>query len=452
MTAVKINEKFLDAELIASANALQGDAVEHLAALQNKDCNGAEFTGWWDYPQHSGFALEQEIQNYIRDLDINYDLVLVIGIGGSYLGTRAVTEALLHSYQGLVKSQQPLVAFAGHHISETQLIEVIELIDKRLPIINVISKSGTTTEPGVAFRILRTYLETRFGKEEARRRIICTTDEKSGALRQLVKEEGYKSFSIPDDVGGRFSVLTAVGLVPLALLKLDTKALLEGASSIFSELSGNSKDHPVLRYATLRSAAYEQGKSVEIMATNNPKLAYIVEWWKQLFGESEGKEGKGLFPAGLVYTTDLHSLGQYVQEGKRNFVETFLSFENDRPRRNGVEQQLRVPAMAQKLDGLGHLEGRLINEINDAAMSGTMIAHADGGVPSLALKLPVLDEYHLGVLFAFFESACAVSGAMLGVNPYDQPGVEAYKKNLFALTGKPGSEALRAKLKERMGH
>lgn len=450
MTAVTLNERFLQAELIGSANSLQADAQEKLGALRDKSCVGAEFTGWWDYPHQRGFALEQEIQTYIRDLDINYDLVLVVGIGGSYLGTRAVTEALLHSYQGLVKSHQPLIAFAGHHISETQLIEVIELLDKRLPIINIISKSGTTTEPGVAFRILRGYLEQRFGKEEATRRIICTTDEKLGALRQLVKEEGYKSFSIPDDIGGRFSVLTAVGLVPLALLKLDTKALLEGAASIFQELKGEVPNHPVLRYAALRSAAYEQGKSIEIMATNNPKLAYIVEWWKQLFGESEGKEGKGLFPAGLVYTTDLHSLGQYVQEGQRNFLETFLSFENDRPRRNGVEQQLRVPAMAQKLDGLGHLEGRLINEINQAAMAGTMIAHSDGDVPSIALQFPRLDEYNLGLLFAFFESACAVSGAMLGVNPYDQPGVEAYKKNLFALTGKPGTEALRAKLKERM--
>lgn len=450
MTAVKINEKFLDSELIATADRLQNSAFEQLENLRNKECVGAEFTGWWDYPHHSGFRLEQEIQAYVRDLDINYDLVLVVGIGGSYLGTRAVTEALLHSYQGLVKSHQPLVAFAGHHISETQLIEVIELLDKRLPIINIISKSGTTTEPGVAFRILRLYLEQRFGKEEATRRIVCTTDEKSGALRQLVKEEGYKSFVIPDDVGGRYSVLSPVGLVPLALLKLDTKALLEGAASVFQELSGDRADHPALRYAALRSAAAEQGKTVELMATSNPKLSFIVEWWKQLFGESEGKEGKGLFPAGLVYTTDLHSLGQYVQEGQRTFVETFLSFENDRPLRNGVEQQLRVPAMSQKLDGLAHLEGRLINEINQAAMLGTMIAHTDGDVPSLGLQWPRLDEYNLGSLFAFFETACAVSGAMLGVNPYDQPGVEAYKKNLFALTGKPGTEALRAKLKERM--
>ncbi|MBC7661286.1 MAG: glucose-6-phosphate isomerase [Chitinophagaceae bacterium] len=448
MTAIKLNEKLLEPDLIAQADAL--DPIEHLEALREKSCLGAEFTGWWDYPQQHGFALEQEIQTYIRDLDVTYDLVLVVGIGGSYLGTRAVTEALLHSYQGLVKSHQPLIAFAGHHISETQLIEVIEMLDKRLPIVNIISKSGTTTEPGVAFRILRSYLENRFGKEEAARRIVCTTDANAGALRQVAREEGYKTFSIPDDVGGRFSVLTAVGLVPLALLKLDTKAMLEGASRIFQELSGDVTQHPVLRYAALRSAAYRSGKAIELLSTNNPKLTYIVEWWKQLFGESEGKEGKGLFPAGMVFTTDLHSLGQYVQEGERRFFETFLSFENDRPRRNGVEQQLRVPTLAAKGDGLTYLEGRPLNEINNAAMQGTMLAHTDGKVPSIGLQWPVLNEYNLGSLFAFFETACAISAGMLAVNAFDQPGVEAYKQNLFALLGKPGSEALRAKLKERM--
>ncbi|RYZ60787.1 MAG: glucose-6-phosphate isomerase, partial [Proteobacteria bacterium] len=325
----------------------------------------------------------------------------------------------------------------GDGLLRKQLIEVLELMEKRLPLINVISKSGTTTEPAVAFRILRSYMEQRFGKEEAARRIICTTDGNAGALRQLAKEEGYKTFSIPDDVGGRFSVLTAVGLVPLALLKLDTRALLDGASQVFADLS-EGDDHPAIRYAALRSAANQSGKSVELLATNNPKLTYIVEWWKQLFGESEGKDGKGLFPAGLVYTTDLHSLGQYVQDGNRTFFETFLSFDNDRPRRNGIEQQVRVPALSQTIDGLNHLEGKLLGEINQAAMLGTMLAHTDGGCPGIGLSWPTLNEFYLGSLFAFFETACAVSGGMLGVNPYDQPGVEAYKVNLFALTGKPG--------------
>jgi glucose-6-phosphate isomerase len=447
--AIKLNERFLDKALKAQADALMAPAREELRKLRDKSCLGSEWTGWFNWPETRGYRLEAEIRTYVEDLDVQYDLVLIVGIGGSYLGTRAVTEALLHSYQGLVKTHQPLVAFAGHHISEAQLIEILELMDKRLPIINVISKSGTTTEPAVAFRILRSYMEQRFGKEEATRRIVCTTDASQGALRQLAKDEGYQTFAIPDDVGGRFSVLTAVGLVPLALLKLDTRALLDGASDLFSAIAADD-EHPAIRYAALRSAAHQAGKSIELLATNNPKLTYVVEWWKQLFGESEGKDGKGLFPAGLVYTTDLHSLGQYVQEGKRSFLETFLSFENDRPRRNGIEQQVRIPSMSRAIDGLSHLEGRLLGEINQAAMLGTMIAHTDGGCPSIALEWPVLNEFHIGSLFAFFESACALSGGMLGVNPYDQPGVEAYKKNLFALTGKPGMESLRAQLKERL--
>lgn len=449
MSEVKLNEKLLDKSLSESADALMSAASAELQKLKDKTCTGSEWTGWYNWPQTHGYKLEQEIQAYVQSLDINYDLVLIVGIGGSYLGARAVTEALLHTYQGIIKTENPLVAYAGHHISETQLIEVLELLDKRLPIINVISKSGTTTEPGVAFRVLRSYLEKRFGKEESARRIVCTTDANSGALRQLAKEEGYKTFSIPDDVGGRFSVLTAVGLVPFALLKIDTRALLDGASQMFSEVDA-STDHSVVRYAAIRSAANQAGKNVELLAASNPKLAYIIEWWKQLFGESEGKEGKGMFPAGLVYTTDLHSLGQYVQEGNRTLIETFLSFDNDRPKRNGIDQQIKVPAMHQQLDGLQYLEGKAINEINQAAMLGTLIAHSDGDCPSIGLEWPTLDEYNLGSLFAFFETACAISAGMLGVNPYDQPGVEAYKKNLFALTGKPGTESLKQKLKERL--
>lgn len=450
MKSLTLNTRLIGNDLKVAAEGNLAQAQNQLQSLIAKTCLGAEWTGWWDYPKNVGFAQEKAIRSFVESMDVTYDLVLVIGIGGSYLGTRAVSEALLHSYQGTTRSHQPMVAYAGHHVSETQLIEVLELMDSKLPVVNVISKSGTTTEPGVVFRIVRNYMEQRFGKEEAARRIICTTDERDGALRQVATQEGYKSFVIPNNVGGRFSILTPVGLVPLALLKLDTHALLSGADQLFDELTRNPGEHPVLRYAAIRSSAYAQGKRIEILASNNPKLAYIVEWWKQLFGESEGKEGKGLFPAGLVYTTDLHSLGQYVQDGVRNIIETFLSFENDRPQRKGIEQHIRVPFMNQRIDGLNYLEGRPLNEVNQAAMQGTMIAHADGGVPSLGLQLPRLDEYNLGMLFAFFESACAISGAMLGVNPYDQPGVEAYKKNLFALMGKPGTEALAAKLRERM--
>lgn len=450
MTYVKINSSFLGPALASATEALEGEARQQLELLQQKKCKGSEWTGWWDYPRQRGFALGEEIQRYVEQLDVSYDLVLVIGIGGSYLGTRAVTEALMHSYQGVLRDHQPLVAYAGHHISETQLIEVMDLLEKRVPIVNVISKSGTTTEPGVVFRIVRSYMEERFGAEEAARRIVCTTDAKEGALRQVAKEQGYASFVIPDDIGGRFSVLTPVGLVPLALLRLDTRALLEGADTVFSELREHPAGHPVLRYAAARQAAYREQKRIEILASSNPKLSHLVEWWKQLFGESEGKEQKGLFPAGLTYTTDLHSLGQYVQDGVRNLLETFLHFEHDVPRRGGIEKRIRVPQQSSGLDQLSYLEGRLINDINKAAMQGTMMAHTDGGVPCLQLSLPELNERSLGALFAFFESACAVSAGMLGVNPYDQPGVEAYKKNLFALMGKPGTEALGAKLRERL--
>ncbi len=450
MTYVKLNSRFLGEAIQPAAEALHKEAAQQLDLLKQKKCQGSEWTGWWDYPKQRGFALNEEIKRYVEQLEVNYDLVLVIGIGGSYLGTRAVTEALMHSYQGLVRDHHPMVAYAGHHISETQLVEVMELLEKRLPIVNVISKSGTTTEPGVVFRIVRSYMEERFGSEEAARRIVCTTDAKEGALRQVAKEEGYASFVIPDDIGGRFSVLTPVGLVPLALLKLDTQALLEGADTIFSELNQHPEGHPVLAYAAARQAAYRHEKSMEILATSNPKLSHLVEWWKQLFGESEGKQHKGLFPAGLTYTTDLHSLGQYVQDGVRNMLETFLEIEQDVPQRGGIEKRVRVPSQLSTLDQLTYLEGRMINDINKGAMQGTMMAHVDGGVPCLQLTIPELSERSLGALFAFFESACAVSGGMLGVNPYDQPGVEAYKKNLFALMGKPGTEALAAKLRERL--
>ncbi len=450
MTYVKLNKRFLGERLNARAEELLPQARQHLQKLLEKTCVGSEWTGWWDYPKQRGYALNEEIKRYVEQLDVDYDLVLVIGIGGSYLGTRAVSEALLHTYQSAMDTHQPMIAYAGHHLAEAQLIEVLELLDKRLPLVNVISKSGTTTEPGVVFRIVRNYMEARFGEEEASRRIICTTDAKEGALRLVADQKAYASFVIPDDIGGRFSVLSPVGLVPLALLRLDTKALLDGADAVFAELQNQPAESAVLGYAAARLAAYEADKRIEILATSNPKMSHIVEWWKQLYGESEGKEHKGLFPAGMVYTTDLHSLGQYVQDGVRNLLETFLVIEQDVARRKGIEQRIRVPAQSSKLDQLTYLEGRFVNDINRAAMQGTLLAHYDGGVPCLQLTVPDLSERSLGALFAFFECGCALSAAMLGVNPYDQPGVEAYKKNLFALMGKPGTEALGQKLRERI--
>jgi glucose-6-phosphate isomerase len=352
----------------------------------------------------------------------------------------------------VVEERKPLIVFAGHHLSETGLIETLDLLEDRLPIVNVISKSGTTTEPSVAFRIIRNYMESRFGRQEAARRIVVTTDKEKGALKQVAREEGYQSFVVPDDIGGRYSVLSPVGLVPLALGRWDTKALLEGADQLFGELKGENRgSHPVLQYAAARKAAFDEGKRVEILSYINPKAAYLVEWWKQLFGESEGKDGLGLFPAGMAYTTDLHSLGQYVQEGVRNILETYLFFEQEQVSQSAsIERQLRVPKAADNLDQLGYLENRRLREINEAAMLATQVAHFDGGVPSMTLSVPQFDEFGIGALFAFFETACAVSGSLLGVNPFDQPGVEAYKKNLFGLMGKPGFEELGAQLKERL--
>lgn len=454
---VTCDARFFPAELKSAAEGLAKPAADALYAIRDGSCVGGEWTGWFDWPRKSGERLAAEIKDYIGKLDVYYDLVLVIGIGGSYLGTRAVSEALSHTY-GIAlgkagrHARRPAIVYAGHHLSEAGLVELLDLLEERQPIVNVISKSGTTTEPAVAFRVVRHYMEKRFGKTEASRRIIATTDKTKGALRRLADEAHYKTFDVPDDVGGRFSVLTAVGLVPLALATLDIERLVSGADEIFRALrEGDPGDHPVLRYAALRTAAYRSGKKIELLATGEPRLQYLIEWWKQLFGESEGKDGKGLFTAGLSYTTDLHSLGQYVQDGERILLETFLEVEQPGGEGGaGVERRIRVPHLQGDADGLGYLEQRFLGEVNAAALLGTRLAHADGGVPCLQLGVPRLDERTIGQLLAFFETACGVSGALLGVNPYDQPGVEAYKKNLFGLLGKPGFEDLGATLRRRL--
>lgn len=460
LDTIKIDAKLYPEDLRRAAEELMPAAAGALIDLRNKRCTGAEWTGWYDWPRQArGQEVLKNVRSFVDGLDLYCDLVLVIGIGGSYLGTRAVADALSHPFaatlgnKGGRHARRPLMAYAGHHVSESGLVELLDLLEERQPIVNVISKSGTTTEPAVAFRVVRSYMERRFGKAEAARRIVATTDEKKGALRRLATDSGYRTFSVPDDVGGRFSVLTAVGLVPLALGGFDVTQLMAGASETFTALSGpNAAQHPALHYAALRSAAYRAGKRVELMAYGEPKLASVVEWWKQLFGESEGKDGKGLFPAGLQYTTDLHSMGQYVQDGVRSLIETFLLVEDSTRAEGegGAERRMRVPRATDNVDELGYLEGRFVSDVNEAALLGTMVAHADGGVPALALKVPCIDEHTLGALFAFYETACAVSGGMLGVNPYDQPGVEAYKKNLFGLLGKPGFEALGAQIRRRL--
>lgn len=460
MSMIGFDSRFFSEELRAKAHALTADAAAHLEQLRRKACVGSEWTGWFDWPRERGFALAKEITDYTASLDVYCDTVLTIGIGGSYLGTRAVADALSHPYAAFVgrsgrNPRRPLMIYAGHHVSEASLVEVLDLLEERQPIVNVISKSGTTTEPAVAFRIVRAYMEKRFGKLEAARRIIATTDRKKGALRRLADEAGYKTFEVPDDVGGRYSVLTAVGLVPLALGGFDIQKLLQGADDMFASLrQSDLKGHPVLEYAVHRKAAFDAGYRVDLMAYAEPRLANIIEWWKQLFGESEGKAGLGLLPAGLAYTTDLHSLGQYVQDGVRHLIETFLTIEEapsaESLGAHAAERRLRVPSASDNIDELGYLEGRFISDVNQAAMVATKVAHFDGGVPCLGLTMARLDEENIGALFAFFETACALGGALLGVNPFDQPGVEAYKKNLFGLLGKPGFESLGADLRRRL--
>lgn len=455
MAIISLDSRFFPEDLRQRAHEYRKAAHKALQDLQQGKGEAAHWGGWYDYPKRVGFSLVRDIQTFKDKLSTHYDLVLVIGIGGSYLGTRAVADALNHTYLGLVdpkvSGNRPMLVYAGHTLTENHLIELIDLLERKQPIVNVISKSGTTTEPSIAFRVVRNYMEKRFGSEEARRRIVVTTDKNSGALRKMSTEHKYESFIVPDDIGGRYSVLTSVGLVPLALAGINIEKLMEGADAEFSSLDKADPEHPALRYAALRQAAMDVGKSVDVMVFSDPKLFHFVEWWKQLFGESQGKDGKGMFPAGLSSTTDLHSLGQFEQEGARTMIETFLNFQSTRSTfGHDVERQLKIPHAADNSDQLGYLEGRLVDEVNQTAMLGTKVAHYDGQVPCLEIRAGALNEFTLGQLFAFFETSCAVGGALLGVNPFDQPGVEAYKKNLFALLGKPGTEDLGAALRKRI--
>ena len=455
--AILLDDGFFGDDLTASAQKTLPLAHAALRDLLAKKCQGSELTGWFDFPRQRGDFLVQEIRKFQRQIDVHFDIVIVVGIGGSYLGTRAIAEALSHEFAGMFPragGKRTQIVFAGQHLSESGLLELLDLLETRQPILNVISKSGTTTEPSVAFRVLRGYFERRFGKKEANRRIIATTDAEKGALRQLARASGYATFDLPGDIGGRFSVLTAVGMVPLALAGYSIEDLLGGANSVFSNVLADPPGegaNAVARYASCRFAAWNAGKTAEILNYSEPKMRSFIEWWKQLYGESEGKQGKGILPVGFASTTDLHSLGQYVQDGMRNLFETFLVFERERSiDALGAERRLRLPHTAENLDELGYLEDRFIGDINVAASQATKVAHYEGGVPCLEIKVKSLDERNLGGLIAFFETACAVSAAMLGLNPFDQPGVEAYKKNLFGLLGKPGFEQLGADLRRRL--
>ncbi len=418
----------------SAIDALEPEAKQALAHVINKDAAGNDFLGWVDLPTRTDKAIINEINLSAAILREGCDVVVSIGIGGSYLGAKAVIEALSDSFAAYGHGKQgPTMIFAGQNIGEDYLNELQDYLkDKRFGII-VISKSGTTTEPAIAFRLLKEQLEAQMGKAEAAKRIVAITDAKKGALRKLADEEGYKTFVIEDSVGGRFSVLTPVGLLPIAVAGFDIDSLIEGAQDMQAELTKPSAQNIAMRYAQTRNALYRAGKKIEILVNYNPKLHYFAEWWKQLYGESEGKDKKGIFPAAVDFTTDLHSMGQWIQDGERTIFETVLSVEKP-------EHETIIPKDKDNLDGLNYIAGLRVDYVNKMAELGTLIAHVDGGVPVMRISIPALEEGYLGQLIYFFEIACGISGYMLGVNPFNQPGVEAYKKNMFALLAKPGYE------------
>jgi glucose-6-phosphate isomerase len=414
--------------------------------LVGRSGKGNDFLGWIDLPVQIDESLVTRINADAEKIRNMSEVFVVIGIGGSYLGSRAVIEALGNPFEDLDGSSGfPYVIFAGENLSEDYHSHLLALLDKKEYSVAVISKSGTTTEPAVAFRLIRQHVEAKYGKEGAKQRIFAITDASRGALKKLADAEGYSSYVIPDDVGGRYSVLTPVGLLPIAVAGFDIRALLDGAVKMreIALQSDNCEENPCALYAAVRNILFRNGKIVEIMVAYEPNMLYLIEWWKQLYGESEGKENKGIFPAGVTFTSDLHSMGQYIQEGMRTLFETVISIENP-------SETLVVPDDPENLDGLNFLSGKRFSEVNRMAELGTMLAHVDGGVPNIRITLPALNEHYLGQLIYFFEFACALSGYALGVNPFDQPGVEAYKKNMFALLGKPGFEKESGELRARL--
>lgn len=415
--------------------SFQNDINKSINSIWGQTGKGNDFLGWAQLPDNIDDELIERIEKTALTLRSKSKVLVVIGIGGSYLGARAVIEALSDSFSLLKDNENPKILYAGQNISEDYMSDLIDVLDNTDYSLTVISKSGTTTEPAIAFRMLKNHLEKKYGKEEAVSRIVAITDKERGALKQLSDEEGYETYVVPDDVGGRYSVLTPVGLLPIAIAGFNIRELIEGAKAMKAHVEEDySIDvNPVSAYAAVRNALYNSGKSIEITVNYEPKLFYITEWWKQLYGESEGKENKGIFPAGVSFTTDLHSMGQYIQEGLRNNFETVISVEKPK-------STLLVPKDDNNLDGLNYLAGKPMHEVNHKAETATTLAHVDGGVPNLRITIPEISENTLGQLIYFYEMACAISGYLLDVNPFDQPGVEAYKKNMFALLGKPGFE------------
>ena len=435
MSGIKLDLKYTnikDKEIMKYKDKVEKEHNELHEMATKED----EFAGWLTLPTNYDKEEFDRIKKAADKIKNDSEVLVVIGIGGSYLGARAVIEALTNTFYNILPQKQrklPQIFFAGNNMSPDYINDLLTCIGKKDISINVISKSGTTTEPAIAFRIFRELLESKYGIDEARRRIYVTTDKAKGALKTLANEEEYETFVIPDNIGGRYSVLTAVGLLPIAVAGIDIEKLINGARN--GEEKYNDSDvkyNACYRYAVARNILYKQNKTTEILVNYEPKMLYFTEWWKQLYGESEGKEGKGIFPSGATFTTDLHSLGQYIQEGKRNIFETVINIEN-------TKTDIKMKADEDNIDGLNYLEGKTMNYVNHKAMEGTIKAHTDGDVPNILINIEKLDEETLGELIYFFELACAISGKILGVNPFNQPGVEAYKKNMFKLLEKPSN-------------
>ncbi|MDD5924043.1 MAG: glucose-6-phosphate isomerase [Clostridia bacterium] len=413
-------------------------------ALHNGTGLGNDFIGWLDLPENYDKNEFARIKQAAEKIKKNTDVFIVIGIGGSYLGARAAIEFLKSPNYNVLKKDTPDIYFTGNSISSTALSELVEICEGKDVSINMISKSGTTTEPAIAFRVFRELLEKKYGKDGAKERIFCTTDKAKGTLKQLADKEGYETFVVPDDVGGRYSVLTAVGLLPIAVCGADIDSMMNGAKKAMDELSCPDLDkNDCYKYAAIRNILYRKGKSTEILVSYEPAFAMMNEWFKQLFGESEGKDNKGIFPASVIFSTDLHSMGQYIQDGRRNIFETVVLIDK-------AKREITLSSDSENVDGLNFLAGKTMDFVNRKAFEGTALAHNDGGVPNAVLTIPEVSEFELGYFIYFMEKACAISGYVLGVNPFNQPGVESYKKNMFALLGKPGYESEKARLEERL--
>ncbi len=438
MAQIKVDSTFVNKWITdADIKKINGELVSALNLLDSKKGKGNEFLGWMDLPSKIKKDEIECIRDIASKLNKKSEVIVVVGIGGSYLGARAVIDMLSHQFNSLLPKSnktRPIIIYAGQNLSEDYYSNLLDVLNKKQYSVIVISKSGTTTEPAIAFRIIKNHIENKYGKRKAKKRIIAITDESKGALKKLADIEGYKTFVIPDNVGGRYSVLTPVGLLPIASAGFDIRKILKGALAMEKTCKlVDIEKNPALYYAALRTLLYRKGKKIEMMASYLPNIVYFIEWWKQLYGESEGKENKGIFPAGAIFTTDLHSMGQYIQDGERLLFETIISVDKSK-------NKIPIPNDSENTDGLNYLIKKSINEVNKTAELATCIAHVEGGVPNIKINIDEVSEETIGQLIYMFEKACAISGYMLNVNPFDQPGVEAYKNNMFALLEKPGYE------------